>query len=375
MGCAISKFHSHLSDISKHSQTVQGAVTISAHNLHTFLCPNNPQPKCIFIFGGSGSSKGEFIWDMFQHGLENFIHNQYNLAAKLLLHKNDLKLCVVKFSYHYIDVEKLIVDNLDTRIKKLCTTTNAQLVPVNLELPYSDSPDFMIKSPKRRRDDISEDLKSQLVLYANIITNSWILSLIKQEIEDNNFGTNEKIFIINLIPNRVTLFKNCLFLKQTPSFANFNFNYIAVNLVKHVSKRKDLEIKMDLFYDDINNNFINYFRLIDKLINVRVEEKPAKLQLKLSLSKDSVKVEDLPQLISFIYMPKKDQLEVNIFDFKFDEFDHVMANVKVRLTFVINDQIDLDEYTVLKLAQKINILHVRKFIYAYKMVRYSLNFE
>ena len=199
---------------------------------------------------------------MFQHGLENFIHNQYNLAAKLLLHKNDLKLCVVKFSYHYIDVEKLIVDNLDTRIKKLCTTTNAQLVPVNLELPYSDSPDFMIKSPKRRRDDISEDLKSQLVLYANIITNSWILSLIKQEIEDNNFGTNEKIFIINLIPNRVTLFKNCLFLKQTPSFANFNFNYIAVNLVKHVSKRKDLEIKMDLFYDDINNNFINYFRYV-----------------------------------------------------------------------------------------------------------------
>lgn len=118
-----------------------------------------------------------------------------------------------------------------------------------------------------------------------------------------------------------------------------------------------------------------FYRLIDKLINVRVEEKPAKLQLKLSLSKDSVKVEDLPQLISFIYMPKKDQLEVNIFDFKFDEFDHVMANVKVRLTFVINDQIDLDEYTVLKLAQKINILHVRKFIYVYKMVRYSLNFE
>ena len=205
---------------------------------------------------------------MLQQSCENFVNNDQNEAAKLLVNKSELHLNVLKFSYYYIDVEKLIVANLDKRIKKLCTNTQTSTghfidnyVHQNNHLTI-ESPDFFSsRSSKRRKSSQAEELKTQLLLYANIVTNSWILSLIKKEIEDNNFGPHEKIFIINLIPNRVTLFKNCLFLKQSPSFANFNFNYVAVNLVKHVAKRKDLEIKSDYDdFDEVNANFINYFR-------------------------------------------------------------------------------------------------------------------
>lgn len=224
---------------------------------------------------------------MLQQSCENFIQNDNNVAAQLLMNGhstpsngegsggNDMRLRVIRYSYHYIDVEKLIVDNLDKRIKKLCTNTQTgtghfidnYVNTNNHHLLSVDSPDFFHspnRSPvqKRRKSSASDELKTQLLLYANIVTNSWIISLINKEIEENNFGPNERVFIVNLIPNRITLFKNCLFLKQVPSFASFNCNYIAVNLVKHCAKRKDLEIKSDELFDEINSNFINYFRYV-----------------------------------------------------------------------------------------------------------------
>lgn len=51
MGCAISKFHTRLVDLSKRSNGPSGSVTINAHNLHTYLSHDNPNPKCIFVFG------------------------------------------------------------------------------------------------------------------------------------------------------------------------------------------------------------------------------------------------------------------------------------------------------------------------------------
>ena len=77
-------------------------------------------------------------------------------------------------------------------------------------------------------------------------------------------------------------------------------------------------------------------------------------------------------------MPKKDQLELNIFNFKFDEIGPVMDSVKQKttLTFVINNQVEIDNGMVLKLEEKnINLLHVRKFVQLYKLVRYSINFS
>lgn len=53
MGCTISKFHSRIADLSKRRQSVStsSAITLNAYSLHTFLNSDNPNPKCIFIFG------------------------------------------------------------------------------------------------------------------------------------------------------------------------------------------------------------------------------------------------------------------------------------------------------------------------------------
>lgn len=117
--------------------------------------------------------------------------------------------------------------------------------------------------------------------------------------------------------------------------------------------------------------------MINKLIDVRVDEGWAKLQFRLTKSKDAIEIVNKEDLISFLYMPKKDQLELNIFNFKFDELLPVMEKAKKStLTFVINNQVDLDEGIVLKLEEKnINLLHVRKFIQLYKLIRYSINFS
>ena len=113
------------------------------------------------------------------------------------------------------------------------------------------------------------------------------------------------------------------------------------------------------------------------MIDIRIGEGQAEYNFRLTTSKDAIKIENKDQLISFIYMPKKDQLELNIFHFKFDEFASVLDNVKKSsLTFVINDQMQLDDRTMLKLEEKkISILHVRKFIRLYKLVKYSINFD
>ena len=53
MGCAISYFNDHIIDLSKRSNISKNskALIVAPHNLYRFLSEDNPNPKCIFIFG------------------------------------------------------------------------------------------------------------------------------------------------------------------------------------------------------------------------------------------------------------------------------------------------------------------------------------
>ena len=199
----------------------------------------------------------------------------------------------------------------------------------------SDFSDLSIKSSS------SDDLKTKLLLYANIVTNSWVLSLISREIERHSSESREKVFIVNLIPNRINLFRNCLYLRQAPSFVNFHFNYIAINLIKNSSKRKDLDqLASNSGYDEVNSNFINYFRLINKLIEVKAEDNPIKIRIKLTKnSKNSIKISSNEDLLSFIYTPKKDGMEIDINGFELTE----TSDFQNGLMFVIKNEIEIEE--------------------------------
>ncbi|KAF7492739.1 hypothetical protein SSS_02885 [Sarcoptes scabiei] len=385
MGCACSYFFDQFNDLPKRLQT-SNAVCISPLNLYRFLSEENPNPKCIFIFGGSGSNKGQFIWEILQNSAENYLNNRNNEIIKLIIEdENEIDFNRYRFSYYYVDVEKLIIKHLSDRIKKLAG--NRQMVPSN-ESPTNYKNDYSIgndlneellnetfRMKRRRPSQLDIDLKNQLTDYANIVTNSWILNLVKDEIKSNINGPFEKIFIINIIPNRITIFKNCLFLKQTPSFINFDFNYVAIKLVKQHSKRKDLEIKSDDYYDEINNNFVNYFRLINKLFEIQVKSSEDKIRLKLSTTKNAIRIANKDDLISFIWMPKKDQLELNIQDFRLNDFDEILGQYQTAsLLFIINNEIDLEDNLKISLNKDRHYdqVFLRKFIHLYRLISYSL---
>lgn len=196
-----------------------------------------------------------------------------------------------------------------------------------------------------------DDLKTKLLLYANVVTNNWVLSLISKEIDKHSADHKERIFIVNLIPNRINLFRNCLYLRQAPSFVNFHFNYVAINLVKGNSKRKDLDqLAGNSGYDEVNSNFINYFRLINKLIDVKSEETPVRVRIKLTKNnKNAIKILTKEDLLSFIYTPKKDGIEIDINGFDANGSDVPNSKSKSSqnsLIFMIKNEIEIEDNQV-----------------------------
>ncbi|KAH9417866.1 hypothetical protein DERP_013127 [Dermatophagoides pteronyssinus] len=449
MGCAISYFNDHIIDLSKRSNISKNskALIVAPHNLYRFLSEDNPNPKCIFIFGGPGSNKGQFIWEIMEQSCENYRNNQNNDLIKLLLIDNDdddddsddgddeinfdnnnvnnvdkknkfennnnneieIDLERFRFSYHYIDMERLIIDNIDDRIRKfteLPTMEQQQQQPISMNnflttTIIDDNSESLLDEinsltiSKRRKSESSqeEQLRLQLRQYANIITNSWILTLLKQEIEKQNQGPYENIFLVNIIPNRITLFRDCLFLQQTPSFINFDCNFVAIKLIRHSTRRKELEIKNTgngggrnnnngNSSHDIDNNYAAYFRAINKLYEIRVKNAEDNIRLRLSTSnKTAICITNKQELITFIYMPKKDLLELNISGFQFNQhLNQILKQCRRQQTllFIINKEIDLDDNIKLLIndhdKQQYDLVFLRKFIQLYRLTSYALKF-
>ncbi|KAH9522641.1 hypothetical protein DERF_006208 [Dermatophagoides farinae] len=232
--------------------------------------------------------------------------------------------------------------------------------------------------------------------YSNMqisLRNNWLLTLLKQEIERQNHGPYENIFIINLIPNRITLFRQCLFLRQTPSFINFDYNYVAIKLIRHSTRRKELEIKnngiiigANTFDDNVDDNYTNYFRATNKLYEIRVKNAEDRIRLRLSTSnKTAIPISNRQELISFIQMPKKDLLEINISEFHFNQrMETILDRCRQQtLLFIINNEIDLDDNIKLLIInnnnnqdrqQQYDLIFLRKFIQLYRLTSYALKF-
>ena len=63
MGCAIGKFQfCRFGDgfTKRNTSTAQGSTTITAQNVHTYLSPDNTNPKCVFVFGKFLTQKTAF---------------------------------------------------------------------------------------------------------------------------------------------------------------------------------------------------------------------------------------------------------------------------------------------------------------------------
>lgn len=100
-----------------------------------------------------------------------------------------------------------------------------------------------------------------------------------------------------------------------------------------------------------------------------------KIRFKLTTGKNAIRIFTKDELISFIHMPKKDLLELDISEFRFDDYDEILERCRTTsLLFIINNEIDLDDYIKLYLVNEKQYDHVflRKFIQCYRLTSYSL---
>lgn len=348
MGCAVSKSHK----ITDSSLLDNGQVEVirSGRNLLDYFTTNDTtRSKCVFVFGGSGSQKGEFIWELMKQNDEP---------------KQDPN--QEQFVFAYIDVQFLIASKIKDRVIELIGEPEEEEEAEEKKKEENDQEkekdkdeatsncsddDADIEDVARANNIQVDQVKPYLLEHSNIVSCSWVVNLIDAEIkritEEQSEPDAKIIFLINLLPNRMNLFKNCLYLKQTPNFSALNMDYFAVNLVKHDHEtKKDLDLVELSTYDEINANFLNYFRNINKLVDLRIEQNAInQLTIKLTRNKMAKKVSTPGELFDALKSNEKDVLELDIRNFT------TSGKLKRHssLIFFVDNQIDINDGEILLL--------------------------
>lgn len=321
MGCQVGKTSTSVSESSSSGKTICLQVLTQRDSLLDLFAnfnnvvSNSDNLKVIFVFGGSGSRKGELIWKLLQNNNNNSVKNE-----------------VV---FRYLDVESLIVCNIKRRVEELAEEGhhfNSDLLDLQLELmvqsssntgdstslllnthEQQDSIDLEVLSSPRRGIN-AKQVRQYLTDFANVVTFSWILTLIQEEMHfvisllERTSASSKKeekgdkknkvinVFLVNLLPNRVNIFKKCLYLNQTPNFYHVPFDFFAINLVRDSTSfsSKDVldsmtkvNVNLSNIYDEANSMFVNFFRSIKRIIDVDVSESEAQepvIRLKVSFN-------------------------------------------------------------------------------------------
>lgn len=207
----------------------------------------------------------------------------------------------------------------------------------------------LLNDDTRNNNIRMDEVKPYLIEFANVVSCNWVLSLVEAEIALRaEASDHELIFLVNLLPNRINLFKNCLYLKQTPNLSSCNLNYFAVNLVKNDCTKKDMDVVGNTSsFDEINLNFLNYFRNVNKLIEIKIQPNRSKqLTIKLTRSKNAKKVCTADELLEVLRNQKSETLELDI-------REYATPGKLVRghnLLFFVNNQIDINEGEVVLLV-------------------------
>lgn len=204
----------------------------------------------IMARGVSGSSKGEFVWHLM---------DKYKETAS------------PEFSLLFIEVESLVAANMKQRIMDLVREGNRFCSTID-STEDLEGVDAMSETESSSHLDVKlESMKNLLQEFSNVITSTWIFKLIHEEMTRlSACSANPKsIFIVNLVPNRITLFKRSLFLNQSPNMYQLPFDFIALNVCNTQTMSNDSIPETDVsFSDNVNQMFIKYFRSINKLVDV-----------------------------------------------------------------------------------------------------------
>lgn len=89
-------------------------------------------------------------------------------------------------------------------------------------------------------------LQLKLMKYYNSVTAKWVFDLIQQEVEKLELRARQKwakakrrepdrVYLINLVPNQLSLFKSCLYLRQNLSLKKFKYPFWAIKFERRTN--------------------------------------------------------------------------------------------------------------------------------------------
>jgi len=199
------------------------------------------------------------------------------------------------FRIAYIDIDRLIASNIKQRIMDLVREGNHFIFDEVTEDEHAAvstlCPDTTSETESVEQADFRpESVKSFLLEFSNVVTSTWVFRLIDDEMRRQSSSLPDKrfLFLVNLIPNRINLFKRCLFLNQTPNLYQFPFDFAALNLIRGNCQWKDLDLSECSFSDEVNIMFVKYFRSINKLVDIVSHNGQSEKNLKVKASNNQL---------------------------------------------------------------------------------------
>ena len=301
--------------------------------------------------------------------------------------------------------------------------------------------DFEYNQSKINTNYNSRKLKDCMFVYANCVTNNWVFSLIEKEIEKRNASLRERfrklikserseeeeasdedgreargvtrdgparqdsknrltlqssrdqefdyalpetIYIINLVPNQINIFRHCLFLQQSPNLGSFSVNFIAINLISGDLRKKDLDsVISHSLQDELNYNYMNYFRSIDRLTEVELNQKKQKIRIRITRGKHAIKMcTESDVQVLFGALENNQEIDLSEFGQKkerkgstasrkatFDETE------RGNLLFLLDDVVDIGDLLLCIEDQSLEMSKLRKFIQAYLRQKDKISFN
>lgn len=248
---------------------------------------------CLFVFGRQGSSKGEIAFDLVHHSAllkrlhPELVRSEQNESHKcpLYYHIDVAAIIVANIDDRIKEYNRLVSESLrckrqqETQVADLSEEKDEQEAAAGGEDDASNSFEAEQEAKTESRS-VSSELSSsnsnlaetrtslmsddfglitlstkqrsmlqlKLLKYYNSVTSKWIFELICEQVEKVEAQLREalrvgpsticapsRVYLINLVPEQMSIFKSCVYLKQSLHLKNFKFPFFAINFERRTN--------------------------------------------------------------------------------------------------------------------------------------------
>ena len=282
------------------------------------------------------------------------------------------------FSLIENEIEKR-TQSLKDRFFKLVDARNAHL---DNDLNEQDELDCNLEKSDLKTTDANTDLHKELhnEIHKAIRKHSFLNAVDYH----TDYVLPEIIYIINLIPNQINIFRHCLFLQQTPNLSNFNINFIAINLMSGDLRKKDLDsVISNSIQDELNLNYMSYFRSLNRLVDVQIRQMKQKIRIRITKgNKGAIKMKTESD-VQFLLGALENNQEIDLSGFKVQSERRRNSQTKKssiekekgNLLYIIDDVVDIGDLLFCIEDESLKMSTLRKFIQVYLKQKDKVSFN